>query len=351
MNFRNQLNRLSDGLTARERAILVLRSMKDKTNEDTAWRRMPNEQVREFNRYIAMMNACNMEFAFLITFVEQDIEKLGLRLGWLLSLRMWELNLAEIDFAAALVARETITESEYRARVEASANTYAPVRDLAVLVCEDRRAWKDEDVEPVAWTREEIVTEKAWSRLVDEAEAELRQMAASGVLEGRGRGAGLKIRRGSFDAWIGHHASVFPEYANVYDVQPDERWPHVEADRRTLKYLQQAIHETPLQRGVAVDGEVLTVSGLVEQLATTMRQGLQIRWADIVAIDTVLAEVAAEFNGEDPLKPLLRKALEDARESHAEIRRSLEAQGHPVELPEVTDRDIADVRRLVEKNL
>jgi len=352
MNFRNQLSRFSEGLTAQERAILVLRSMKDKTDEDPIWRLgMPPQQTREFNRYIAMMTACNLEIAFLITFVEEEIEKLSLRLGWLFSLRMWQLNLAEIDFAAALVARETITESEYRKKLEASANTFAPVRDLAVLLCEDRRAWKDEDVEEVGWTREPIVSDAAWKRLMDEAEGDLRELAVSGVLDSRGKGSSLKIRRGSFDAWIGRHASVFPEYANVYDIQPDERWPHVEADRRTLKYLQEAIRETPLQRGVEVDGEVVTVSTLAEKMAATIRLGLEVRWIDIVAIDRVLAEVALEFNGEDPLKPILRDALEKARREHGEICQSLQAHGCDVELPEVTEGDIADVRRLIEKKL
>jgi len=120
---------------------------------------------------------------------------------------------------------------------------------------------------------------------------------------------------------------VFPTYANVFDVQPDERRPDVEADRRTLKYLQDAIHEAPLQRGVEVDGEVVTISLLVELMAATIRRGLEVRWTDIVAIDRVLADVAIEFNGEDPLKPLLREALEKARTDHAEITRTWRAGG------------------------
>ncbi len=60
MSLGARLNKLLPVLSAKERAILVLRSLKDKTPEDPIWRQtMPREQSPEFNRLIVLMNACN----------------------------------------------------------------------------------------------------------------------------------------------------------------------------------------------------------------------------------------------------------------------------------------------------
>ncbi len=37
---------------------------------------------------------------------------------------------------------------------------------------------------------------------------------------------------------------------------------------------------------------------------------MRMRWEDIRALEIVIGEIAAEFDGEDPLRPLIREALE-----------------------------------------
>jgi len=55
-----RLDRLMPTLKAKERALLVLGSLKDGTPEDPRWRQtMPTNQYAEFNLYIGLMNACN----------------------------------------------------------------------------------------------------------------------------------------------------------------------------------------------------------------------------------------------------------------------------------------------------
>ena len=47
------------------------------------WRRtMPQEQTREFNRLIGLMNATNMYLPLFITMVELNAEQKWLRLNW-----------------------------------------------------------------------------------------------------------------------------------------------------------------------------------------------------------------------------------------------------------------------------
>src|SRR6266540_1457270 len=87
MSIDARLNKLMPALSAKERAILVLRSLKDKTPEDPLWRRtMPNEQRAEFSRLIVLMNACNLHLPLFITMVEQHSEQMWLRLNWLMTL-------------------------------------------------------------------------------------------------------------------------------------------------------------------------------------------------------------------------------------------------------------------------
>ena len=53
MNIESRLKKVIPALSARERAILVLRSWQDGTPEDRSWRlAMPSDQTREFNRLI-----------------------------------------------------------------------------------------------------------------------------------------------------------------------------------------------------------------------------------------------------------------------------------------------------------
>jgi hypothetical protein len=57
----SRLGRLSQDLTALERATLVLRSWKDGREEDLSWRyTMPQSQGHEFNRPIELMNGVNV---------------------------------------------------------------------------------------------------------------------------------------------------------------------------------------------------------------------------------------------------------------------------------------------------
>jgi hypothetical protein len=84
-----RLNRLMPALSAKERGILVLRSLKNKTEEDPQWRRsMPVNQAREFNRYIDLMNNANMRIGYLITVLLKEVEKLELRYNWSFTLRL-----------------------------------------------------------------------------------------------------------------------------------------------------------------------------------------------------------------------------------------------------------------------
>ena len=87
MSMDGRLNRLMPGLSASERALLVLRSLKDKTPEDPSWRStMPLDQAKEFNRLLVLMNACNIYLPLYITVIGQRTELLYVHLHWMQTL-------------------------------------------------------------------------------------------------------------------------------------------------------------------------------------------------------------------------------------------------------------------------
>jgi hypothetical protein len=95
-----RLTKLMPTLSARERAILVLGSFKDKTPEDPSWRStMPPSQIAEFNGYIKLMDAANIHLGALIALLEQSVEKLALREAWLVTLHLWGEHLIELKAA------------------------------------------------------------------------------------------------------------------------------------------------------------------------------------------------------------------------------------------------------------
>jgi hypothetical protein len=138
-----RLSRLSSALSARERAILVLGSLKDKTPEDPAWRHtMPRDQVHEFNRLIGLMNVANRELSLIIGHLAQSTREMGVREAWLVSLVLWQEHIDEIRRAIRLTVREPITESQHGALVEATRAEYVPVDELAAMLAGEHQAGK-----------------------------------------------------------------------------------------------------------------------------------------------------------------------------------------------------------------
>ncbi len=87
MSLDARLNKLAPMLTARERATLVLGSMKAATPEDRSWRStMPTTQVQEFNRLIDVMNRCNCEVGAFILLLAKSVEVLERRESWLFTM-------------------------------------------------------------------------------------------------------------------------------------------------------------------------------------------------------------------------------------------------------------------------
>jgi hypothetical protein len=338
-------------LSAKERGILVLRSLKNKTQEDPSWRlKMPPGQVKEFNRYIDLMNGANMRLGYLITVLLKEVEKLKLRYDWSFTLRLWEANLAELNFLASVVAREPISESDYRRLVEKTSAQYASVETLAKILAEHHRAWSAEDLEAFGSFEELVVNDEAWARVCGQAEAEIREAVARGELEGRGKGKNLEVRCGSFDAWFGGPVTTRPMWADGYEVRPESDEAKTQADLVTLSHLQEALATGPFSRIVddgATAGEG-TVTSLAEVMEDGLRQSIPLRWHELRAVELVIDLVAAEFDGEDPLKPVYRADINLAKAILERLARYLECYGKACEFTEPPEEDVEGTRALLE---
>src|SRR6266540_3344369 len=132
MSIDARLNKLMPALSAKERAILVLRSFKDKTPENPMWRRtMPKSQYAEFNRLIDLMNACDLNLGDLITGSLLLVQQLEARLGCLLSTNLYRSALERMALHIWTSTREPVTESDYRVRRRAEGDIFKNVRELA----------------------------------------------------------------------------------------------------------------------------------------------------------------------------------------------------------------------------
>ena len=112
MSIDARLKKLTPLLSAKERAILVLGSLKDGTPEDPSWRTtMPMDQVTEFNRLIGLMNAANVHLAMFIALLETSVAKVNLRMAWFVTLLLWEDHLGAIRRAAKKKLQPSVTKN------------------------------------------------------------------------------------------------------------------------------------------------------------------------------------------------------------------------------------------------
>lgn len=335
MSIDARLKRLVPNLSARERAVLVLRALKQDTPEDPLWRRtMPPDQVAEFNRLVGLINATNLYLAASIAVLQQLAQKLATQAALLLGLRLWQLHVHYVGLLAQRLLKEPITESEYRRLLEARQQEWRPVGELAAGLVDDYQGRTGP-----------VLSDAAWEHARKQKERELRALAVQGRLAARGRGQGLKLRLGDFHAWRGEPLPLCPDWASAYDLRPDDQAEAVAQGRRQLEELRQALsspvlrHCAPARPGTQTDEDA--PSQLAEGLREAVRQSLLDCWRQLRACELVVEEVAGEF-GEDPLRPAARAALQAARGQILDVQAQLARLQLQVELPEEPGEDMLE---------
>ncbi len=115
-----RLDKLYPALSAKERALIVLRAWKQDEEEDRRIRlTMPPGQINEFNGYIDLLNG-GCELTPYVHAIGIMIDQMDVRYGWLLTLDLWAIHAMTLAEYIWSETKEPITESEYRRRREAA---------------------------------------------------------------------------------------------------------------------------------------------------------------------------------------------------------------------------------------
>ena len=147
MSKTRRLERLNSELSAKERALLVLQSWKAGKEEEPGWRfTMPAWQVRDFNRLIGLMNGVNQTLGVYLYAISQEVEKLSLRLGWLITLTLWSMRTTELPTHTAPGPIESeLIELHQGALREGIGQRWQQVTAVEVVVDEIAREFDGED--------------------------------------------------------------------------------------------------------------------------------------------------------------------------------------------------------------
>ena len=352
-----RLSRLSSALTAKERALLVLRSWKEDRDEDSAWRyRMPDQQVSEFNRYIRLMNGVNRNLGPLLLHLEATVEMLSLRLGWLTTFMFWQWNTAQLVEYIQRETNEPVTESEYRELERKAREEYKPADELAELLVERHEGWSEEDLDPDQGDDphdDVIVSPKSWARVRAEKKREIAALVKEGALPGRGKGKGLLVQVGPFYDRLGEPVPVEPEWAMAYDVRPDDQAGEVKAHRYWREQAREAYRRGPTAPipylpDLELDtGEPSQIDEIVDVHKKLLRSGVVDQWRLLGAVEQNIGEVAAQFDGEDPAIPELRHVLDHSKERLIDLHKETQRYTGPFELAEPDEEELAWVREIM----
>lgn len=355
---KGRLDKLCSALTARERAILVLRAWKEGQDEDPQLRRtMPLDQVISFNAYIDLMHGIS-DLAPYILVLQQEVAQLGLRSAWLSTFDLWRLSAYTLAEYISFHTKEPITESEHKRQVKKARAKMAAVAELAEVLAERYDGWTEDELEPAGDDDEPVVTDKAWNRVLAQKKKELARLVGQGELEGKRKGRGVLVNVGSFYDWLGEPVPVLPEWGTEFEVFPDDEADEVDRLRLGRSHTQEVLLRGPsdpllrLLAGTDADdekpgkGNQHRINEAVDALCMTLRDNVPLLWQEVQAVETVIEELAAEFDGEDPLDPFLRDALDKAKQELQDLIEKVQTRVGALDLPEPGDALLAKLRAL-----
>ncbi len=175
-NSDRRISKLAEQFTARERAVLVLRSWKEGRDEDPSWRRsMPEGQAWEFNGLIDLMNGVNNGLMPLLLVLGLEADKLALRLGVLGVLALWYVHAED----SAWLLRHECPKS----KLAAGSLTHAPLLPVMHLD-DDLKAIVDEATQGVEPSKLDELAVVHKERLREDLQGHRRYLvAAEAVIE------------------------------------------------------------------------------------------------------------------------------------------------------------------------
>ncbi|MCH7891116.1 MAG: hypothetical protein IH921_06395 [Gemmatimonadetes bacterium] len=358
-----RLANLYPSLTAKERAILVLKAWKEDGDEGPLVREtMPPEQGVEFNRLIDLMKAVNRELGPYLVLLHALVDQLGTKHGWLMSLKLWGIQAGNLAAYIWLHTKEPVTENEHQRLIDGARDEMVPASELADVLVERYEGWDEADFEPNDDGDDEpSVTEKAWNRVLSDKKREIARLVDDGALSGKRKGRRLLVSVGSFYDWLGEPAPVHPEWGVEFEVFPDSETDKVKWLKRERSDVQKALARSPMNSALVFDwgkfapdrqgssrGPPSQIDEACIALLESLKEGVETYWQEMRAAQRVLAQAAEEFDGEDPLLPKLRGVLDGVQKELEDLHEQAKRDIEPLELPEPDEEVLARVRSLVQ---
>ncbi len=349
-----RLDRLMPGLTAKERAILVMESMRIGEKPDPlVLHTTPSHDAKEFSRLLGLINAVNVELAVTLVIMREQARQTSIKMGWLQSLRICALDFTLLGAYIGLDTKEPTTESRLQARRSELAGE---IDDLDTVIEHYLLAgpWApddlDEDGDP---------TSEAWDNRWDEIEAVMEEAIASGALPCKRRGKRRKVTWGDVAAWSGADVPLFPDWGMAYDVHPDSDEDDVARRLRWREHAERALSDTPARQTLPIPAKELDIFDLTQEpalknlptmLVIAVRQEVLARASELAAIEEVIKQIAdVEFDGHDPLDDSGRFILAEAREMIEGVMRELGEYVADLAMPEAAPPDVELIWAMVRK--
>lgn len=145
---------------------------------------------------------------------------------------------------------------------------------------------------------------------------------------------------------------LFPDWGWEFEVLPDKRADEVRRLQQAREAARDSLKHAPLGVGLDLVSRKLghsrkgSIGGnkVADALGTTLRESIQMRWQELLEVEQVLEEIAAEFDGEDLAHPRERQALTEGKEKLKELHRQVQEYAGPFDLPGPDEAEMEQMR-------
>ena len=201
-----------------------------------------------------------------------------------------------------------------------------------------------------------VVKPAAWRSVKRQKEKHLGRLVRDRTLFGRSGGGEPLVEVGSFFDWLGEPVPVQPDWAKAFEIVDGPKLSEVSSQRDGRERARRAYSEGPTVPVVSLPGYSMDTPKLsmVDELVIVhrerLRSGIQENWQKLRAAEQVIDEVAEEFDGEDPLLPVLRQMVEFTRAGLTDLHEEAQRYTGPFDLITRTEAHLKFVRGLVERD-
>lgn len=306
-----RLDRLSAGLTARERVVLLQQALYEGRDPDPSIRHtMPEDQEGEFSDYAALANQSNVVLTSRALALYLEVELLQLRWQLLLTQLAWAFDRSSILLDASLVTHVPITRAAYEVRREELRGDRIGVNDAVEIMLIDA---PDDS-----------------QRAKRQAEKQVRAAIKAGDLPSKRRGRGYQIEYGAFCDWRGEQLEPFPNWGRCYELVADDAVSFAGCAERLQAATESGPHHpgrihpalAPSSSWSMPEAEQSVHDRLSGAIALRIAQELPLREMDVAALTEVMEAVSLAFEDESIVSAPNRSMLNGACEILASLRES-----------------------------